>query len=367
MRRPFFNPTPPGACSHRLAGASNYPAVFVFAEGCWGSLCLGDVLRVCFGVGFALSLCPSCPSFARLCLLPLPLSLSLSSTAAAAAAAAARAHREPHRFVVTQWTPGGDDPAVPFLIHVKTSIDEVTSAKSRRIVVNPESIERALGKACAMLREREDKENRAPVDYSQMNKWQRLVHTWMPCTKWVNEDTGESFDLTRLKDLDDLQMHARNGLNNGYLTLIVARRTLPGLVDEVRATAAGKRSWASYLGPPPLPGSVRANYLPCFDESAIINRGLEWLSLFVIIVSVVGFCVESLPEYRLHDDGTERNTPPNALYALDATCIGLFTFEYLWRVTCGVGATQHSRRAAGSSSSGWWWCWCVWGRVHETG
>lgn len=61
-----------------------------------------------------------------------------------------------------------------------------------------------------------------------------------------------------------------------------------------------------------------------------MNQFLEVFSLVVTIVSVIVFCIETLPKYRLNDDGSERQHKP--FQAIEASCVAFFSAEYLWRL-----------------------------------
>ena len=63
-----------------------------------------------------------------------------------------------------------------------------------------------------------------------------------------------------------------------------------------------------------------------------VAQFFEFGSMFVIIVSVIGFVFETLPQYRLKEDGTARTEPLPAFFILESICIAWFTIEYLMRM-----------------------------------
>lgn len=59
------------------------------------------------------------------------------------------------------------------------------------------------------------------------------------------------------------------------------------------------------------------------------NKILEYVSLFVILASVVTLCVESLPQYRLNQtDGTKLSTKGTPLFFAETVWTAFFTLEY---------------------------------------
>jgi hypothetical protein len=61
-------------------------------------------------------------------------------------------------------------------------------------------------------------------------------------------------------------------------------------------------------------------------------RALAWLSCTVVLLSIVLFCVETLPEFtKESDDESETNTD-NPFFIIEAVCIAWFTFEYIVRL-----------------------------------
>eukprot|EP00051_Salpingoeca_urceolata_P027651 m.482567 g.482567 ORF g.482567 m.482567 type:complete len:493 (+) comp22586_c0_seq1:415-1893(+) len=68
-----------------------------------------------------------------------------------------------------------------------------------------------------------------------------------------------------------------------------------------------------------------------FPEGHWVPTALENFTLVVIVVSVIGFILETLPTYRLEDDGEERDGDHPTFFAIESACIAWFTIEYLVR------------------------------------
>ncbi|XP_046845246.1 potassium voltage-gated channel subfamily A member 1-like isoform X2 [Xenia sp. Carnegie-2017] len=61
-------------------------------------------------------------------------------------------------------------------------------------------------------------------------------------------------------------------------------------------------------------------------ETSTAARIIAWLSCAVVLVSVVLFCIETLPQYNKDNDSDKHKSP---LFILETSCIAWFTIEYL--------------------------------------
>lgn len=66
-----------------------------------------------------------------------------------------------------------------------------------------------------------------------------------------------------------------------------------------------------------------------FPDTSLGARIIAIFSVVVITLSIVTFCVETLPQFRKEDDGEKRKQP---WFSLETACIIWFTFEYLMRL-----------------------------------
>ena len=66
-----------------------------------------------------------------------------------------------------------------------------------------------------------------------------------------------------------------------------------------------------------------------FPDTSLGARIIAIFSVAVITLSIVTFCVETLPQFRNNDDGEKRKQP---WFTLETACIIWFTFEYLMRL-----------------------------------
>lgn len=66
-----------------------------------------------------------------------------------------------------------------------------------------------------------------------------------------------------------------------------------------------------------------------FPDTSLGARIIAIFSVVVITLSIVTFCVETLPQFRNEDEGEKRKQP---WFSLETACIIWFTFEYLMRL-----------------------------------
>ena len=90
----------------------------------------------------------------------------------------------------------------------------------------------------------------------------------------------------------------------------------------------------AYFAPPAsIPPSHVSDCIPWLRADAMWNQILEYTSVAVILVSLVTFCVETMPAYRIDPDtGEERDDPLPVFFAIESVCIAWFTVEYIWRL-----------------------------------
>jgi hypothetical protein len=85
-----------------------------------------------------------------------------------------------------------------------------------------------------------------------------------------------------------------------------------------------------YIKPPPDLDDDPSDFWPWISVNHPMNRFLETFSLLMTVLSVVVFCIETLPQFRLNDDGSDRVYQP--FQVIEATCVAFFTIEYGWRL-----------------------------------
>lgn len=64
-------------------------------------------------------------------------------------------------------------------------------------------------------------------------------------------------------------------------------------------------------------------------ETSCNARAIAWLSCTVVLLSIVVFCVETLPEFTTQKETKTDTSSP--FYIIEAACIAWFTFEYIVR------------------------------------
>ena len=68
-----------------------------------------------------------------------------------------------------------------------------------------------------------------------------------------------------------------------------------------------------------------------YPDTSNYARAIAWLSCTVVLLSIVLFCVETLPKFA--KDNEETTTDPNSpFFIMEAICIAWFTFEYVVRL-----------------------------------
>ena len=67
-------------------------------------------------------------------------------------------------------------------------------------------------------------------------------------------------------------------------------------------------------------------------ETSNYAKAIAWLSCTVVLLSIVVFCVETLPEFtkESHEEGGMDTSDP--FFIIEAVCIAWFTFEYIVRL-----------------------------------
>eukprot|EP00729_Bicosta_minor_P029399 gene29399-13877_t len=119
--------------------------------------------------------------------------------------------------------------------------------------------------------------------------------------------TNKPTALTQKDDLLKLRNDVFTKLPTGYVTM----QALQG-----RATAKCKSQYGECSSVFDAPFDIKYHHADeVSDCIPWTNKILEYVSLFVILASVVTLCVESLPQYRLNQtDGTKLSTKGTPLF-----------------------------------------------------
>eukprot|EP00055_Hartaetosiga_balthica_P003255 m.7137 g.7137 ORF g.7137 m.7137 type:complete len:560 (+) comp2714_c0_seq1:35-1714(+) len=62
-----------------------------------------------------------------------------------------------------------------------------------------------------------------------------------------------------------------------------------------------------------------------------ISRFFETTTMLIILISIISFCIETIPKFRLDMDGKERTESHPHFFAVESFCIAWFTIEYSMR------------------------------------
>jgi hypothetical protein len=73
------------------------------------------------------------------------------------------------------------------------------------------------------------------------------------------------------------------------------------------------------------------------NASHPVARFFELATMVVIVISIFGFVLETIPEYRLDENGEERTDDHPVFFVMESCCIGWFTIEYLMRMYAAPG------------------------------
>lgn len=68
-----------------------------------------------------------------------------------------------------------------------------------------------------------------------------------------------------------------------------------------------------------------------YPETSTAARCIAWLSCTVVLLSIVLFCIETLPEFQ-HEDTSKKTKEHKIFFAIETVCIAWFTFEYITRL-----------------------------------
>lgn len=66
-----------------------------------------------------------------------------------------------------------------------------------------------------------------------------------------------------------------------------------------------------------------------YPDTSNYARAIAWLSCTVVLLSIIVFCIETLPQFT--NDSNEK-TEKETFFILEAICIAWFTFEYIVRL-----------------------------------
>lgn len=141
---------------------------------------------------------------------------------------------------------------------------------------------------------------------------QRLLE--LPAIVRVKDSSEEWKELTLSGDDDENSPPASRRPS-------LSRHNSLAVVEEMEATPPPAE--AEYVPSECLPGVSADNKVAVFLENA---------TLVVIVISVIGFYLETLPTYRLVD-GVERTDTHPTFFWIETVCVAWFTIEYLVRWT----------------------------------
>lgn len=85
-------------------------------------------------------------------------------------------------------------------------------------------------------------------------------------------------------------------------------------------------------------GPLKSDCIWWLNANHPVARFFELATMVVIIISVFGFVLETIPEYRLDENGEERTDDHPVFFVMESCCIGWFTVEYLMRMYAAPGS-----------------------------
>lgn len=80
--------------------------------------------------------------------------------------------------------------------------------------------------------------------------------------------------------------------------------------------------------------------IPWLRRTHLVNRCLEIFSLIIILLSITSFCLETLPQYRLKADGTERGDPLISFFILEVSSASSSSCRANSRISLSISAPQ---------------------------
>ena len=69
-----------------------------------------------------------------------------------------------------------------------------------------------------------------------------------------------------------------------------------------------------------------------YPDTSCYAKALAWLSCTVVLLSIVMFCVETLPQFVKDEDEQSTTDTKDPFFLIEAVCIAWFTFEYVVRL-----------------------------------
>ena len=69
-----------------------------------------------------------------------------------------------------------------------------------------------------------------------------------------------------------------------------------------------------------------------YPDTSSYARAVAWLSCTVVLLSIVMFCVETLPQFVKDEDEQSQTDTHDPFFLIEAVCIAWFTFEYVVRL-----------------------------------
>ena len=84
-------------------------------------------------------------------------------------------------------------------------------------------------------------------------------------------------------------------------------------------------------------GPQKSDCIWWLDADHPIARFFELATMVVIIISIFGFVLETIPEYRLDENGEERTDNHPVFFVMESCCIAWFTVEYCMRLYAAKG------------------------------
>ena len=69
-----------------------------------------------------------------------------------------------------------------------------------------------------------------------------------------------------------------------------------------------------------------------YPDTSSYAKAIAWLSCTVVLLSIVMFCVETLPQFVKDEDEQGTTDTKDPFFLIEAVCIAWFTFEYVVRL-----------------------------------
>lgn len=69
-----------------------------------------------------------------------------------------------------------------------------------------------------------------------------------------------------------------------------------------------------------------------YPESSFQAKIVAILSVYVIIISIITFCIETLPQFKFEDDNEDNPDISDTFYLVETICICWFSLEFFMRI-----------------------------------